>query len=260
MLTAGSSFRNAVQVWTYIFDLIFFVPIFYLLNACGAFEISGADSVLMMVGDTDIEDWDARKYPRCKPFRGQKGIAWEKFLQDFGTAISEEMDTDSDWEQTLLGKDIGGAEWLAAGNGPASAAQKTRHDQRNKKVYTQLYRHVADHRLREMIDTGAKGDGHAAYKLINQQCRRVITDLELSTLDKEWDNCSITSSIGVKIDSIILFARLLTGLNARRPTASRKDDDELTKKLLLQFTPNLCAVLAMEAHKELRADQFAVRI
>ena len=58
MLTAGSSFRNAVQVWTYIFDLIFFVPIFYLLNACGAFEISGADSVLMMVGDTDIEDWD----------------------------------------------------------------------------------------------------------------------------------------------------------------------------------------------------------
>ena len=73
------------ETGTYIFDLIFFVPIFYLLNACGAFEISGADSVLMMVGDTDIEDWDARKYPRCKPFRDQKGIAWEKFLQDFGT-------------------------------------------------------------------------------------------------------------------------------------------------------------------------------
>ena len=38
------------ETGTYIFDLIFFVPIFYLLNACGAFEISGADSVLMMVG------------------------------------------------------------------------------------------------------------------------------------------------------------------------------------------------------------------
>ena len=47
------------------------------------FGSSLAESVLMMDGDADADgSWDARKYPRCRPFDGKKGLAFETFVRD----------------------------------------------------------------------------------------------------------------------------------------------------------------------------------
>ena len=101
-------------------------------------------------------------------------------------------------------------------------------------------------------------DGRAAYRMLEQHCTRTITDLEIETLNAEWDQSSITASVGVTLDSITMFARHLNGLNARRPQLingqpGRKSEDELTKKLLLSLTPKLCPVLHHEAAKEMHA-------
>ena len=71
------------------------------------------DAIYMM-HDSDPNDWDARKYPKARPFGGQKGVPFENFVRDFGAAISAEGDADSDLEQTMLGEDIGGDVVLAA--------------------------------------------------------------------------------------------------------------------------------------------------
>ena len=67
-----------------------------------------ADSVLMLAGDEDVQDWDARKYPKSRPYLGQKGILFENFVRDFGASMAMEIDDDSDLEETMLGTDLGG--------------------------------------------------------------------------------------------------------------------------------------------------------
>ena len=48
----------------------------------------------------DPNDWDARKHPKCRPFGGQKGVPFEKWVRDFGAAVSVHADQDSDLEHT----------------------------------------------------------------------------------------------------------------------------------------------------------------
>ena len=215
--------------------------------------------VFVLEGDEDINDWDARKYPHCKPYLGKKGVQWETFVRNFGSAMAAIADDDSDLEETMLGTDIGGDVWLQNNPGGANAAQTRRRTKRLKQLHAHIYRHVADLRLREMVSpVGNVRDGRAAYRMLEQHCTRTITDLEIETLNAEWDQSSITASVGVTLDSITMFARHLNGLNARRPALingqpGRKSEDELTKKLLLSLTPKLSAVLHHEAAKEMRA-------
>ena len=42
----------------------------------------------MLSGEESLGDWDARKYPKCRPFHGKKGVQWENFVRDFGCAKS----------------------------------------------------------------------------------------------------------------------------------------------------------------------------
>ena len=65
----------------------------------------------------------------------------------------------------------------------ASVAQARAHTRRAKHLFGYLYRHVADLRLQEMIFLQAQSDGRAAYLVLNQACRRDITDLELTQLN-----------------------------------------------------------------------------
>ena len=51
-------------------------------------------------------------------------------------------------------------------------------------------------------------------------------------LNQDFDNSSIEANVGITCDSITLFARHLTGLNARRPDNMRKDDNDMTLRLL----------------------------
>jgi transposase InsO family protein len=213
-----------------------------------------AESVLMMDGDAEADgSWDARKYPRCRPFDGKKGQAFETFVRDFGSSLASECDDDSDLEETMLGTDVGGDVYLAGGGAAPNGPQTRRRNKRNKIVYSQLYRHITDIRLREMLHAQTRNDGRAAFLLLVVHCRRAITDLELADLDEQWNAATIASCVGVTADSITHFTRYINGLNARRPVGDRKGADELTKKLLLAIVPDLSPSMASDAFKELRA-------
>ena len=171
------------------------------------------DSALMLAGDDEVNDWDARKYPKCRPFMGKKGVQFENFVRDFGAAISSEQDDDNDLEETMLGDDIGGDNY--AGPAPSAAATRRR-DKRLKSLYSHLYRHVADLRFREMMHASARNDGRAAYLLLATHCRREITDLEMFDLNSEWDSATFVNTVGISLDTITTFSRYMNGLNARR--------------------------------------------
>lgn len=200
--------------------------------------------------DEDINDWDARKYPKCRPFMGRKGTQFENFERDFGAAMAMDQDDDNDLEETMLGIDVGGDN----SNTPATTLpQRRRRAKRLKNLYGHLYRHVADLRLREMMHAAARNDGRAAFQLLEQHCRRDITDLEMFDLNNEWETATFLNTVGISIDTVTSFSRYISGLNARRPAAQRKNDEALTLKLLSCFTPPINTALSLEAHKELRA-------
>jgi hypothetical protein len=140
-------------------------------------------------------------------------------VRDFGSSLASECVCidDSDLEETMLGTDVGGDVYLAGGGGAPSAAQTRRRNKRNKIVYSQLYRHITDIQLREMLHAQARNDGRAAFQLLVIHCRREITDLELADLDEQWNAARIASCVGVTADSITHFPRYINGLNARRP-------------------------------------------
>ena len=216
------------------------------------------DCALMLMGDDNaLDDYESRKY-KCRPFNGRKGMAWENFKRDFLTAMAQEDDDDNDLDETARGIDIGGANNAAgaglnnAGQAP-SAAQARRRTKRNKKLYSFLYAHVIDLRLREAMAANHQHDGAGAFSMLEATCGYVVTDLELFDLDAIWDAVSIRNTIGISADTVTLLARHLSGLNARRPVAHRKFDDDMTLKLLSCFTHDIDRSLALEVQKEIRA-------
>ena len=105
-------------VYAVVYVLIFFAvsafgPIVLLVWAGNwafrrLFGASSTESMLMMDRDAEADgNWDARKYPRCRPFDGKKGQGFETFVRDFGSSLSGECDDDSDLEETMLGTDVG---------------------------------------------------------------------------------------------------------------------------------------------------------
>ena len=167
---------------------------------------------------------------------------WETFVRNFAVAMSTREVAEDSLEDTLYGADIGGGAWLDerhAGafdhNGvwqdgnlvhpnDATVAQARAHTRRVKHLFGYLYRHVADLRLQDMMFLQAQSDGRAAYLVLDQACRRDITDLELPRLNQDFDNSSIEGDVGVTCDSITLFGCHLNGVNARRPEGMRKDE------------------------------------
>ena len=100
---------------------------------------------------------------------------------------------------------------------------------------------------------GAASDGRRAYTILDSACRRDITDLELNLLNKEFDNASIEADVGVTACSITDFSRHLTGVNTRHPPAMRKNDNELTLRLLHAISGTLCPMMHLKAMNEIRA-------
>jgi hypothetical protein len=205
------------------------------------------DYAFMLMGDDDVDNnWDARKFPKCKPFHGGKGALWERFVDDFGVAmqaiIPSQIDG-CDLMETMLGTDVGGDVYMStpdgAGNIPAvlDAAALSRRRMRLKVLATWLYTHVADLRLREQLKTEALSDGRRGFLLLDQQCRSNISDFEERHLNIEWEAATIISCVGFNINSILLFSRHLKGLNNRRPLGRKKSDDEMAMKLLASIPP-----------------------
>ena len=64
----------------------------------------GVDAALMMSDAGADADWDAKKYPHAKPFKGKKGPDFERFENDFGTAMGSillDRDDDNDLQETM---------------------------------------------------------------------------------------------------------------------------------------------------------------
>ena len=135
----------------------------------------------------------------------------------------------------------------------ASVAQARAHTRCVKHLFGYLYRHVADLRLQEMMFLQAQSDGRVAYLVLDQACRRDITDLELTRLNQDFDNSSIEADVGITSDSITLFGRHLNGVNARRPENMRKNDNDLTLRLLYSINGNLNSSMHLDALKEICA-------
>ena len=228
-----------------------------LAFACWLFEAppemneDSVESAFMMSSASADDGWDARKYPMCPPYFGKRGVAWDCFVRDFGAAAAGKGDDENSMEETMLGEDVGGD---AAGALPGGGvAQVRRRAKRLRELYAQLYKHIPDPRLREMMHATARNDGRAAFRLLEANCRQNIDDLEMLQQDANWNNATILNSVGFNIDSITLFSRHLNGLNALRPAANRKTEDELTTKFLASIDTNIEATLGHEAKKELRA-------
>ena len=179
---------------------------------------------------------------------------------------------DETLESTMYGTDTGGERWLnerhpdtldAAGNvlvqgalkhlNGASVVQERQHNKRAAHLFGHLYKHLADTRLREMIFMQAQSDGRAAYLVLNQACRRDITDLEIQQLNHDFNNSSIEGDIGVNADSMTSYSRYLVGLNAKRPESMRKDDNAMTLQFLHAITGALSPSMQLDAMKEIRA-------
>ena len=89
----------------------------------------------------------------------------------------------------MLGTDPGGnAAGAPAGGG---AAQVQRRNKRLRELYSLIYRHVPEPRLREMMHAVAANDGRAAFELLEANCRQQIDDLELLQMNADWDNATI---------------------------------------------------------------------
>ena len=214
------------------------------------YHYDGVDDAFMM-SSTDNE-WDARKYPKCKPYFGKRGVDFDNFVRDFGAALAGEGDDEASLEETMFGMDPGG-DAAGAPAAPGGAAAARRRARRGRDLYSLLYRHVPEPRLREMMHANARNDGRAAFRLLETNCRQAIDDLELLQMDADWNSATILNAVGFSVDSITLFARHLNGLNALRPAANRKTEDAATTKFLSCIDSKIEATLGHEAKKELRA-------
>ena len=214
-------------------------------------DLDVAAHVYMMTASSD-SDWDARKYPMSRPYWGKRGVDFENFVRDFGAALAGKGDDDASLEETMYGLDPGG-NTAAAPPAIAGMAAARRRTKRLRELYSILYRHVPEPRLREMMHANAANDGRAAFELLEANCRQVIDDLELLQMDADWTAASILNTVGFSMDSITLFSRHLNGLNALRPFGNRKTEDELTTKFLACIDTNIEATMGADAKKELRA-------
>ena len=243
------TFRRAQRLASLNFsELLYECGMF--IEHCPNFDFwdDGSDYACM----ADDTDWDAKKYPACAPYHGKRGTRFEQFVRDFGASMAEKGDEDASLYDTMLGIDPGGDDPAAPAAGNAAAVR--RRVRRLAQLYSHIYRHVPEPRLREMMDAAARNDGRAAFQMLVANCRQQIDDLELLSMNSEFDNATILKNVGYNLDSITNFARYLNGLNAQRPIAQRKTEDDLTVKLLACLTSGIEATLAHEAAKELRAD------
>ena len=164
------------------------------------YHYEGIMDEALMISSSD-NDWDARKYPKCKPYFGKRGVEFEKFVRDFGAAIAGDGDDDASLEDTMLGMDPGGdAAGAPVAIGGAAAAR--RRAKRLRDLYAALYRHVPEPRLREMMHATARNDGRAVFRMLEANCRQAIDDLELLQMDGDWNSATILNSVGFNVDSI----------------------------------------------------------
>lgn len=137
--------------------------------------------------------YDTRKYECCAPFYGEVGEEFtRRFRPEFEGALHSYVDNYASlYEHVVLQNDPGSAAAIAAG-GAAGAAIMAAYNQRLKKSFGLIRKHVEDPTLRDDIDANAMGDGPQAWTIIVNACTMPQTYLNLDSQDNEWTNTHIT--------------------------------------------------------------------
>lgn len=193
--------------------------------------------------------WDIKRYNKAPPYEGTKGVAFENWERHLVAGIADLGDDDAALEDTLYGLDPGGDDAAAPpAGGPAANRRRLK---RLRELYGILYRHVENEDLRLMA-SALHRDGRQFWLMLERECRKPITDLELIAMDLAWSQCTILVTVGYVSDSVTAFSRHLQKLNARRPVANRKSLNERCTKILDSVSK--VELFSVEALKELQAD------
>ena len=137
-------------------------------------------------------NYDSRKFPLCAPHDGTKGLAFQRFANDFLIAIAaidlKDPNETYDLSETLVGIDEGGsvappgqAAPIPMGTSQTAARRRTK---RLKLAFAHLYQHITDLTLRKMLVDEAHNDGETAWQVVQRECDFPVTELELEDMKR----------------------------------------------------------------------------
>ena len=161
---------------------------------------------------------------------------WDGYLEEKMSYFAGVVDDrGSSLADCLLGIDEGGpnagAPPLPAGAAAQAKAIAARR-KRLKVLYQKEYKHITDPSVKTHLYNNHFNDGPACHVYIMAISQKPIGRLELRILDKKFDGVTIRDDIGVKEGTIKHLVRFLQAMNARRPLADRKTQDQLCERVL----------------------------
>ena len=160
-------------------------------------------------------NYDSRKFPLCAPHDGTKGLAFQRFANDFLIAIAaidlKDPNETYDLSETLVGIDEGGsvappgqAAPIPMGTSQTAARRRTK---RLKLAFAHLYQHITDLTLRKMLVDEAHNDGETAWQVVQRECDFPVTELELEDMKRNVRALTIIGTVGYHGHSISFFRR-----------------------------------------------------
>ena len=139
----------------------------------------------------------------------------------------------------MLGIDMGGGQPGAPALPPANQrdgqSMRRLYRKRQKLLFDWWIRHLASKTLTDMlaaVGSATFQNGRQTVAQLDSLFDKPAGRSELRDMNRRWDDLSIKDDIGVSESSIPEFAILLSHENARRPAASRYDDEEMAEKML----------------------------
>ena len=193
---------------------------------------------------------DGNKFRVENPFDGLSADSYKKYIGDIQDKGAGKMLGSYTYTDHLLGVDMGGP------NGPgfpaAPPATRTKRieefEQRRKGSYSLMVGdgNIGDRTMRDVLRTTAMAplmpgagaqvpcfqNGRATYVFLETQYDRAPIHSERRELNKQWDNTTMASTVGVQEDSVGRYALMLQRLNGLRPAGFRKSNDEIAEKIL----------------------------
>ena len=167
------------------------------------------------------------------PHDGTPGKPWEDFedkLLDFAASKTDDRGYSlADCFQLL---DEGSAGGPAIPGGAAAAKAQIARRRRLKESYGLLVRHELDEEHRAEMKANHFQDGPAAFAYMMGQCRLPVDRLQLRKLDKDWDELDLLQDVGINENSILMMAKHIKAINAKRPAGNRKDQTACGDRML----------------------------
>ena len=166
------------------------------------------------------------------------GEKWREFKTDALKHLSGKCDdSGSSLADHMLQIDMGGAGGAAfpPGNTRDGASMRRLFNRRQKLLFQWWIRHLASKTLTDMLAAPGSAtfqNGIATLAQLDTLFDKPAGRSELREMNRRWDDLSIKDDVGVSETSISEFAIKLAHENARRPVASRYDDEELAEKML----------------------------